>query len=159
MLGQLTDERVTYRCRRTVLEMLKDRGYDIGDPEIEESFEDFETRLATLKSVNIIAKRPTGKFNSAVLDEAGNPKPMMEPIFVAFAPDDKLGQEAFKSLLAYMSKWSDETTRDPCVTDMLNAILVVKGASSQIFRKVSGTHTLTNSSNRQEAMTSQNMAI
>lgn len=91
MLGQLTDERVTYRCRRTVLEMLKDRGYDIGDPEIEESFEDFETRLATLKSVNIIAKRPTGKFNSAVLDEAGNPKPMMEPIFVAFAPDDKLG--------------------------------------------------------------------
>ena len=42
MLGSLTDERVLYRTRRTVLEMLRDRGYEIGDPEIEETFEDFE---------------------------------------------------------------------------------------------------------------------
>ena len=44
MLGQLTDNRVLYRCRRTVLEMLRDRNYEIGDAEIEESFEEFEAR-------------------------------------------------------------------------------------------------------------------
>ena len=42
MQGQLTDERVLYRCRKTVLEMLRDRGYEIGDPQIEETFEEFE---------------------------------------------------------------------------------------------------------------------
>ena len=35
MQGQLTDERILYRCRKTVLEMLRDRGYEIGDAEIE----------------------------------------------------------------------------------------------------------------------------
>ena len=30
-----------YRCRRTVLEMLRDRGYEVEDVAIEESFEDF----------------------------------------------------------------------------------------------------------------------
>ena len=41
MFGQLSDERVLYRTRKTVLEMLRDRGYEIGDGEIEENFEEF----------------------------------------------------------------------------------------------------------------------
>lgn len=44
MMSQLTDERVMYRCRKTVLEMLRDRGYEIGDGDIEENYEDFEQR-------------------------------------------------------------------------------------------------------------------
>ena len=44
MLGQLSEERILYRTRKTVLEMLRDRGYEIGDGEIEETFEEFEQR-------------------------------------------------------------------------------------------------------------------
>ena len=35
-----------------------------------------------------------------------------------------------------MDKWSKEN-KDQCITELLNAILVVKGASTQIFKKVS----------------------
>jgi hypothetical protein len=42
----MTDERVIYRVRKTVLEMLKDRGYKVADAEIEEPFEVFEERYA-----------------------------------------------------------------------------------------------------------------
>ena len=68
MLGALTDSRVLYRCRRTVLEMLRDRGYEIDDASIEETFEEFEARQAENRSVaggsshssmNMIVKRPT----------------------------------------------------------------------------------------------------
>ena len=91
MQGQLTDERILYRCRKTVLEMLRDRGYEIGDAEIEETFEEFEQRGLNLK-MNMIVTRPIpGRTSVAVTDEAGNPGQMREPIFVAFAPDEKLG--------------------------------------------------------------------
>lgn len=35
----MTEERVAYRVRKTVYEMLKDRGYNIAEALIEESFE------------------------------------------------------------------------------------------------------------------------
>ena len=38
----MTDERVLYRVRKTVLEMLKDRNYNVADAELEESYEDFK---------------------------------------------------------------------------------------------------------------------
>ena len=43
--------------------MLRDRGYLIGDAEIEETFEEFEPRFLekpdNAKSLNMIVKRPT----------------------------------------------------------------------------------------------------
>ena len=87
MLGQLTDSRVLFRCRRTVLEMLRDRGYQIGDAEIEETFEEFEPRFLekpdNAKSLNMIVKRPT-------------PTGQEDPIFVVFAQDERLGVESLK---------------------------------------------------------------
>lgn len=38
----MTEERVLYRVRKTVFEMLRDRNYQISDAQIEESYEDFE---------------------------------------------------------------------------------------------------------------------
>ena len=69
----MTDERVLYRCRRTVLEMLRDRGYEIGDPEIEESYTEFEARQLNHRSLNLIAMRPLqpGRGLAAQTDEAG----------------------------------------------------------------------------------------
>ena len=117
--------------------MLRDRGYEIGDPQIEETFEEFEQRQLTHKNLNMIVTRPIpGRTSVIETDEAGNPGQMKEPIFVAFAPDEKLGQDAFRSLLEYMNKWTIENKDKLCI-DLLNAILVVKGASSQIFKKVS----------------------
>ena len=136
MLNQLTDERVLYRCRRTVLEMLRDRGYEIGDAEIEESYEEFEQRQLVHRNLHLIAMRPLQGRTVQISDDPAQAQQQKEPIFVAFAQDDKIGQEAFKSLLEYMDKWSKEN-KDACCTELLNAILIVKGDASQIFKKVS----------------------
>ena len=138
MQGQLTDERILYRCRKTVLEMLRDRGYQIGAAEIEEPFEDFEQRNLTPSALNMIVKRPIpGRTSIEVLDEHGNQAQMMEPIFVAFAQQEKLGNEAFLALITYMNDWSEKKNNDPCCNQLQNCILIVKGTTSQLFRKVS----------------------
>ena len=135
-LGQLTDQRVQYRSRRTVLEMLKDRGYEIAVDSIDETFEEFEERQAAMKNLHMIVKRPINdRTTLAVQGEDGQPAQMKEPLFVAFAPDEKIGTEALKSLLNYMDTWSKQNTDLAC-TELLNCILVVKGDASQILRKV-----------------------
>ena len=74
MQGELTEDRILYRCRKTVLEMLRDRGYEVGDAEIEESYEDFQQRNLNVKSQNMIVMRPIpGRTNFEALDEHGNP--------------------------------------------------------------------------------------
>ena len=54
----MSDERVLYRVRKTVLEMLKDRGYNIAEADIEESFEDFEQRYKNKPIQNFLAHKP-----------------------------------------------------------------------------------------------------
>mmetsp|Transcript_41653 Transcript_41653/g.54864 ORF Transcript_41653/g.54864 Transcript_41653/m.54864 type:complete len:117 (+) Transcript_41653:75-425(+) len=115
--------------------MLRDRGYEVGDAEIEETFEDFEKRNLTVKSLNMIVTRPIpGRTSLEVTDEHGNPGQMKEPIFVAFAPDEKLGNDAFKSLVGYMHKWSVQN-KDVLCNELSNAIVIIKGTTSQVFRK------------------------
>lgn len=85
-MGQLTDQRIQYRCQRTVLEMLKDRGYDIEDDAIEETFEEFEDRNLNSKNLHMIVRRPIpGRVAPVEADEDGNQPQMQEPLFVAFA--------------------------------------------------------------------------
>ena len=98
MLSQLSDERILYRTRKTVLEMLRDRGYEIGDGEIEETFEEFEQRYLNKPQMSFIAKKPVQ--GSAVGEEG---EILMEPIFVNFATkEEKLGQDAIKQLVNFM---------------------------------------------------------
>ena len=54
----MTDERVIYRVRKTVLEMLKDRGYGVATADIEEPFETFEERYSKDQKLNFLAHRP-----------------------------------------------------------------------------------------------------
>lgn len=137
MLGQLTEERILYRCRKTVLEMLRDRGYNIGDGEIGETFEEFEQHFSQRPNISIIVKRPVkGSQASAAGEEGEEATPQMEPIFVTFSREEKLGKDAIKGLLNFMNQYSQENQDANC-RDLVDAILVVKGTSSQIFRKVS----------------------
>jgi RNA polymerase Rpb5, N-terminal domain len=54
----MTDERVLYRVRKTILEMLKDRRYNVAEAELEESYEEFEKRYLHKPSLNFVATRP-----------------------------------------------------------------------------------------------------
>ena len=74
MLSWQSDERVLYRVRKTVLEMLKDRGYQVADASIEESFEDFEKSFKNKPIQNIVAYRP---YQSCALTTADD-VPMAE---------------------------------------------------------------------------------
>ena len=66
--------------------MLRDRGYEIGDAEIEESYEEFEQRQLVHRNLHLIVMRPLpGRTSMSISDEAGIPSQMREPIFVAFA--------------------------------------------------------------------------
>lgn len=61
---------------------------------------------------------------------------MMEPIFVVFCQKDKISKEIFNPLIEYMDRWSKETRDNELCLDLLNCILIVKGDSTAIFKKV-----------------------
>ena len=87
MLSQNSEERVIYRVRKTVLEMLRDRGYGVADAEIEESFEEFEQRYAKNSNINLIAQRPQVSGLPIVADDDANMEEaqnMQESIYVVF---------------------------------------------------------------------------
>ena len=131
MLNQLTDERILYRVRKTVLQMLRDRGYEIGDAEIEETYEEFEKQYLAKPYMNFIAKRPIPGETSIE-----NDLPMMQPIYVVFYPkDDKLSNEGIKKVFNFMHNYSTEN-KNPNTTELLNAILIVKGGTTPIAKKV-----------------------
>lgn len=74
MLNSVSVNRVLYRCHKTVLEMLQDRGYEIADDLIEMEYDAFEQRHLTKDNISILCKRPIpGRFNNSILDAEGNP--------------------------------------------------------------------------------------
>ena len=74
--------------------MLRDRGYEIGDEEIEETYEDFEKKyLTSPKILNFIARRPV-KGSMMEVDEGAQAEQMMEPIYVKFVKkEEKLSHD------------------------------------------------------------------
>ncbi len=102
----MTEERVLYRVRKTVFEMLRDRGYQISDAQIEESFEDFEKSYLEQKQINFIAHRPIlnslGDAENQNMDDGRD-----EVIYVVFHNnDEKLGSESIKKLVTWMNTYS-----------------------------------------------------
>ena len=138
MIGNLTDERVLYRTRKTVLEMLRDRGYEISEAELEETYEEFEQRYLARPQLNFIAKRV--KLDRALVgddeDGAGG-EPMMEPIYVVFAnKEEKLGRDSIGKVVAFCDEYSKEKSTAN-TSQLLNVIIIVKGGATPIAKKVS----------------------
>lgn len=81
----MTDERVLYRVRKTVFEMLKDRGYQISkEDQIDQTFEQFEAEIALKPSLNFLALRSiSGTGGDA--DNEDMKETLVEPVYVVFA--------------------------------------------------------------------------
>ena len=60
----------------------------------------------------------------------------MEPIYVVFYPkDDKLSKEGINKVLNFMHNYSTEN-KNPNTTELLNSIIILKGGSTTIAKKV-----------------------
>lgn len=126
---------VSFRTRKTVLEILRDRGYEINDNDINQSFEDFKSDYETKPSQNFIAKREVADGGMEV---DGAAKTKMEPIFVVFATDvEKIGRETINKVITTMEQYTKMNETDEQITEFLNAILIVKGGITPIAKKVS----------------------
>ena len=102
----MTDERVLYRVRKTVFEMLRDRGYKITDAQIDETYEEFEKSYLEKPQINFLAFRPTddlaGDNENENMDDGKE-----EAIYVHFVnKEDKLSTESIKKLMTWMNTYS-----------------------------------------------------
>lgn len=127
---------VSYRTRKTVLEILRDRGYEINDGDINQSIEDFKSDYESKPSQNFIAKRQVA--DGGIEGEEGATKTKMEPIFVVFATDvEKIGRETINKVITTMEQYTKMNEEDTQIKEFLNAILIVKGGITPIAKKVS----------------------
>ena len=108
-----------YRVRKTVFQMLKDRGYIISEKRLAQTKQEFvETYNGTRDSLNtLVTKRNTGGETG---DDSGDNK-----LFVFFHDHDKLNEAAIRQISLTMLQ-----------NNVLHSIVIVKG-STQVGRKVS----------------------
>ncbi len=113
-LDQIT---LLYRVRKTVLQMLKDRGYIISEKKLLQSKEDFaQSYNGSRDSLNMrLSKR---------YEEGTDPNPM-DQLYVVFPDQEKVNMETLTKVTLMM-----------CEHNVLNAIIIVKG-TTQISRRVS----------------------
>jgi hypothetical protein len=82
--------------------MLRDRGYEVGDAELEETYEEFEAKYLVKPQLNLVAKRPVATVGAA---EEGmeTDQVMMEPIYVVFATkEEKISKESINKVIGFM---------------------------------------------------------
>ena len=139
MVQHLEDWQVMFRVRRTVLEMLRDRGYEVDESEILQTEDEFKQRLDVTNSQNFYAVRPNKEELMEVNPEDENDvKYKQEPILVVFAHEvDKIGKDAIRSMVNMMNSYTKKHSDDDSFQDCLNAILIVGGSVTAIAKKVS----------------------
>ena len=117
---ELPEERVQFRVRKTVLEMLDDRGYDTGNVELEEDFDVFKARFEENGPMNIITYTKQSK-----VDELG-PDAKVEPIYVHFMTKDsgKIDKEFITRIVRFMDEWSTKSKEEEDCAPLTNAIIV-----------------------------------
>ena len=109
-----------YRVRKTVFQMLKDRGYVISEKRLAQTKQEFaDTYNGTRDSLNLlVSKKKTGD-PSDELDEGAS------KMFVFFPDQEKLNEQAVKTIAHTM-----------LTNKVNNSIVIVKG-TTQVGRKVS----------------------
>ena len=114
----LDEVTILYRVRKTVFQMLKDRGYIISEKRMLQTKQEFaESYNGSRDSLNtLVTKRKTG---DGVEDASDN------KIFVFFHDHEKLNEAAVRHISLTMLQ-----------NNVLNSIVIVKG-STQVGRKVS----------------------
>lgn len=129
----MSEERVAYRVRKTVYEMLRDRGYNIAEALIEETYEQFEQRDGALKMQNFLAYRPV---ESSEVADPEQPQ-LSEPIYIVFENQkDKITGDDIKRLVAFMGNHKKDTDdQNNLVNYLRKCIIVVKNGSTAIGRK------------------------
>ena len=133
----MSDERVLFRVRKTVFEMLRDRGYKITDAQIEETYEEFEKAYLEKPQINFLAFRPTDEGNSGDAENENMDEGREEAIYVHFVnKDDKLSTDSIKKLMTWMNTYSTENKSNK-LTDLLNCIIIVKSGATSLAKKVS----------------------
>ena len=135
----MTDERVLYRVRKTVFEMLKDRGYQISkEDQIDQTFEQFEAEIALKPSINFLALRHVSGAGGDAENEDMK-ETLVEPVYVVFAnKEEKLSQDQMKKIMSFMHTWTTNTTDKPAgCLDLLNCIIIAKSGATSVTKKVS----------------------
>ena len=84
--------------------MLRDRGFEIGDDEIEETYEEFEKKyLAKSSMLSFVTKRAVAGNQIEVYDG----HQLMQLIYVKFVKkEEKLSQEQVREIVLFMSSYS-----------------------------------------------------
>ena len=113
-LSQIT---LLYRVRKTILQMLKDRGYTISEKKLAQTKQEFENGYnGTRGSLNMLV------FKKGVADAENDPS---SKLLVFFPDEEKFNTDALNQITLIMLENS-----------VYNAIIVIKGSTS-ISKRVS----------------------
>ena len=112
-----------YRVRKTVLQMLKDRGYIVSEKKLRETKDEFEHGKDGKPGYN--GQRESLNMLYSKKRQEGEPDDTVENILVFFPDQDKLGTDGLNNIAVAMLK-----------NNVTNAIVVIKG-TTQITRRVS----------------------
>ena len=122
---ELDELTVIYRVRRTVLQMLKDRGYVVSEKKLNQSKKEFkETYNCSRESLNMLVnkRRTMGEEETTGAGEA-------EKIFVLFPDQEKFNVEGVNKIALMMLS-----------NNVSDAIVVIKGQTMVSRRVSTSTH-------------------
>ena len=115
-----------YRVRKTVLQMLKDRGYVVSEKKLKETKEEFEK--GSHGKPGYTGQRESLNMLCSKKRQEGESEDSVEKILVFFPDQEKLGQDGLNNIAIAMLQ-----------NNVSNAIVIIKG-TTQITRRVSLLH-------------------
>jgi DNA-directed RNA polymerase I, II, and III subunit RPABC1 len=124
---ELDDLTVIYRVRRTVLQMLKDRGYVVSEKKLNQSKPEFKDSYnGSRESLNMLVNKRRTESGGAAGEDA-TMAAEAEKIFVFFPDQEKFNVEGVSKIVLLMLK-----------NNVNDAIVVIKGQTT-VSRRVSNT--------------------